>query len=164
MEQIPDLEILIESSKSFYLPHHCDLKESNTTTKLRVVFDASAKTTSGVSLYDNLMLGPKVQKDLFEILIRFRFHKVALSADIAKMYRQILLDKENKDFQGLLWKESPLSPLKQTIPNDPQDIWCEICRISCHTTPLTVSRDNQGPCRLYCTEVRHVCRRLAYRN
>ena len=87
MEKIPDSEIPIESSKSFYLPHHCVLKESSTTTKLRVVFDASAKTTSGVSLNDNLMLGPKVQKDLFDILIRFRFHKVALSADIAKMYR-----------------------------------------------------------------------------
>ena len=112
MEQIPDLEIPIELSKSFYLPHHCVLKESSTTTKLRVVFDASEKTTSGVSLNDNLMLGPKVQKDLFEILIRFRFHKVAFSADIATMYRQILLDKEDQDFHRLLWKEPPSSPLK----------------------------------------------------
>ena len=60
------------------------------------------------------MLGPKVQKDLFDILIRFRFHKVALSADIAKMYRQILLDKEDKDFHRLLWKESPLKHYRMT--------------------------------------------------
>ena len=102
MEKIPESEIPIATSKSFYLPHHCVLKESSTTTKLRVVFDASAKTTSGVSLNDNLMLGPKIQRDLFEILIRFRFHKVALSADIAKMYRQVLLDKEDKDFHRIL--------------------------------------------------------------
>ena len=112
MAKIPESEIPIATSKSFYLPHHCVLKESSTTTKLRVVFDASAKTTSGVSLNDNLMLGPKIQKDLFEILIRFRFHKVALSADIAKMYRQVLLDKEDKDFHRLLWKETPSSTLE----------------------------------------------------
>ena len=112
MENIPESEIPIATSKSFYLPHHCVLKESSTTTKLRVVFDASAETTSGVSLNDNLMLGPKIQKDLFEILIRFRFHKVALSADLAKMYRQVLLNKEDKDFHRLLWKETPSSSLE----------------------------------------------------
>ena len=127
MEQTPELEIPIESSKSFYLPHHCVLKESSTTTNLRVVFDASAKTTSGVSPNDNLMFGPKVHKDLFEILIRFRFHKVVLSADIVKMYRQILLDKEDKDFHRLLWKESPSTPLKHY-------------RMTCNTHGVTSAR------------------------
>ena len=114
MEKIPEAEIPIASSKTFYLPHHCVLKESSPTTKLRVVFDASAKTASRVSLNDNLMLSPKTQKDLLEILIRFRFrfHKVALSADIAKTYRQVLLDKEHKDFHRLLWKETPSSSLE----------------------------------------------------
>ena len=58
------------------------------------------------------MLGPKIQKDLFEILIRFRFHKVGLSADIAKVYRQVLLDKEDKDFHRLPWEETPSSTLE----------------------------------------------------
>ena len=106
------LNIPIATSKSFYLPHLCVLKDSSTTTKLRVVFDASAKTTSGVALNDNLMLGPKIQKDLFEILIRFRFLKVVLSVDIAKMYRQVLLDKEDKNFHRLLWKETQSSTLE----------------------------------------------------
>ena len=88
------------------------LRESSTTTKFRVVVDASVKTTSEVSFNDNMMLGPKVQKDLFDILIRFRFQKVVLSADIAELYCQILLDKEDKDFHRLLWKESPSFPLK----------------------------------------------------
>ena len=77
---------------------------ASSTNKLRVAFDASAKSASGVSLNDHLLVGPQLQKDLFGILIRFRFHQVALSADIAKMYRQVQLDDEDKDFHRVLWK------------------------------------------------------------
>ena len=57
--------------------HHCVLKENKSTTKLRVVFDASSKTNTGVSLNECLLFGPKVQEDLFDILLRFRFFEVA---------------------------------------------------------------------------------------
>ena len=117
MEEVPASQLAIPSSKSFYLPHHCVIKDSSTTTKLRVVFDASAKTTSGISLNDRLMVGPKLQKDIFSILIRFRFHQVALSADIAKMYRQVQLDNEDKDFHRILWTppgETEIRTLRMT--------------------------------------------------
>ena len=83
----------INNSPNFYLPHHCVLKEDGTTSKLRVVFDASAKTTTGFSLNDCLLVGPTFQDNLFNILVRFRFFKIALSADVAKMYRQVELKK-----------------------------------------------------------------------
>ena len=102
MEEVPAKEMLLPIEKSYYLSHHCVFKDSSTTTKLRVVFDGSAKTTSGISLNDRLMVGPKIQKDLFSILIRFRMYPVALSADIAKMYRQVQLDTEDKDYHRLL--------------------------------------------------------------
>ena len=79
-------------------------KESSATTKLRVVFDGSAKTTTALSLNDRPMIGPKIQKDHFSILVRFRLHQVALSADIAKMYRQVELAKEDKDYHRILCK------------------------------------------------------------
>ncbi|XP_036345939.1 uncharacterized protein LOC118755194 [Rhagoletis pomonella] len=47
----------------FYIPHHCILRPQSLTTKLRVVFDASAKTTSGQSLNELLMVGPTIQQD-----------------------------------------------------------------------------------------------------
>ena len=87
-------------------------KDSSSTTKLRVVFDGSAKTTSGISLNDRLMVGPKIQKDLFSILIRFRMYHVALSADIAEMYRQVQLDTEDTDYHRLLWKEPNSTDIK----------------------------------------------------
>lgn len=50
-----------ESSKAYYIPHHAVIKEDSTTTKVRVVFDASCKSTSGVSLNDISIVGPTVQ-------------------------------------------------------------------------------------------------------
>ena len=48
------------------------------------------------------MVGPKFQKGLFSILVQFRLHQVSISADIAKIYRQVEMDKEDKIYQRLL--------------------------------------------------------------
>lgn len=58
----------------YFIPHHSVVKQSSLTTKLRVVFYASAKTTSGRSLNDKLMIGPNIQEDIFPLLVRFRSH------------------------------------------------------------------------------------------
>jgi len=78
----------------FFLPYHAVFKESSTTTKTRVVFDASAKSTTGVSLNDMLMVGPTIQQDLISIVLRFRMHMYAMTADISKMCRQIRVHPE----------------------------------------------------------------------
>ncbi|XP_076384377.1 uncharacterized protein LOC143262794 [Megalopta genalis] len=56
--------------KEFYLPHHAVIKECSFTTKVKVVFDASAKSSSGVSLNDALLVGPTIQDNLWAILLR----------------------------------------------------------------------------------------------
>jgi len=71
---------------TYYLSHHPVLKDISITTKLRVVFDGSAKTKSGIALNDVLLKGPKVQSDIFHILLRFCIHQVAITADVEKMY------------------------------------------------------------------------------
>ncbi|XP_062538645.1 uncharacterized protein LOC134206917 [Armigeres subalbatus] len=68
-----------------YLPHHAVFKLDSTTTKLSVVFDASCKTSSGVSLNDALIVGPVIQDDLISITLRFRLLSVAIVADVEKM-------------------------------------------------------------------------------
>ena len=113
LEIIPEPEIDKPQRQLNFLPHHCVHKEDSTTTKLRVVFDGSAKSTTGISLNNSLMIVPTVQEDIFSILIRFRFHKIALSADIAKMYRQVALDKDGKDYHGILWRDSKTKSIQQ---------------------------------------------------
>ncbi|XP_037957049.1 uncharacterized protein LOC119686867 [Teleopsis dalmanni] len=95
------------STPHYYIPHQCVLRPQSTSTKLRVVFDASCRTSSQVSLNDILMVGPTVQEELYSILLRFRMHKYAMTADITKMYRQIEVDEADRNFQLILWREKP---------------------------------------------------------
>ena len=97
-------ETKVIAKNGYYLPHHAGIKESSATTKLRVVFDASAKTSNGYSLNNNLAVGPTIQDDIFSHLLRLRTHKYVLSADIEKMYRQVLVREEDRKYQQILWK------------------------------------------------------------
>ncbi|XP_063722419.1 uncharacterized protein LOC134848836 [Symsagittifera roscoffensis] len=112
MEYIPPGEIEKPVDSVYYLPHHCVFKEDSTTTKLRVVFDGSATTSTGQSLNDTLMVGPTVQDDLYSIIMRFRFYPIGLSADIAKMYRQVALEDKSKDFHRILWRSNKSDEIK----------------------------------------------------
>ncbi|XP_037930980.1 uncharacterized protein LOC119665804 [Teleopsis dalmanni] len=78
----------------YFIPHHCVLKPDSTTTKLRVVFDASAKTTSVHSLND---------------LMRPRF---VFTTDIEKMCRQVLINPEDRRYQLIIWRSSPNSTIR----------------------------------------------------
>ncbi|XP_055539094.1 uncharacterized protein LOC129726433 [Wyeomyia smithii] len=98
--------------KTYYLPHHGVEKVDSTTTKLRVVFDASCETDSGISLNQALMVGPVVQDDLLAIILRFRMHRFVLVADIEKMYRQIRIHYSDYPLQRIIWRNSSSQPLK----------------------------------------------------
>ncbi|XP_063363566.1 uncharacterized protein LOC134652324 [Cydia amplana] len=95
-----------------YLPHHCVIREQKETTKLRVVYDASASTSSGKSLNDIQAVGPVVQSDLLSILLRFRTNRFVLTADIEKMYRQVSLSEQQRHLQLILWRDQADQPVK----------------------------------------------------
>ncbi|UYV66853.1 K02A2.6-like, partial [Cordylochernes scorpioides] len=85
----------------------------STTTNLRVVFDASACSDDSLSLNKVLHIGPKLQTDIFDLLLRFRTFFVALSADIEEMYRQILIHPDDSDYQRVLWRDSPSDAIQE---------------------------------------------------
>lgn len=99
------------------MPHHAVKRESSTTTKVRVVFNASSKSDNGHSLNDWLMTGPTIQADVFTHLIRFRMYHVALTGDLTKMYRQINVHPSDQHLQLIYWREKtdcPISEFKLT--------------------------------------------------
>ncbi|XP_065075524.1 uncharacterized protein LOC135699251 [Ochlerotatus camptorhynchus] len=101
-----------EPRHTFYTPHHAVMKPDSTTTKLRVVFDASCATDSGVSLNDALMVGLVVQRKLLSILIYFRLHKYAIVGDVEKMYSMINVILQDQPLLRILWRESVDEPLR----------------------------------------------------
>lgn len=101
------------SKDCVFLPHHCVVKESSSTTKCRVVFDGSSKTSNGKSLNDILMLGPILQDSLINILLRFRFPAVVITGDIQQMYRMIQLSEDDRDYQRILWRWSTTLPVEE---------------------------------------------------
>lgn len=100
------------SNDGYILPHHAVVRESSTTTKQRTVYDASAKSTNGYSLNDRCLNGPTIQPELFYIFIRWRVHKIAINADIEKMYRMVQMRPEDRKFQKILWRFSDNEPIK----------------------------------------------------
>ena len=98
MKEVPVNQV---PARYYFIPHHCVLKPENTTTKIRVLFNASAKSSSGKSLIDILYAGPVVQNDFFSILLRFRTHIYE------KMYRQIWVNPEDQFHQWIIWRNNP---------------------------------------------------------
>ena len=90
-----------------YIPHHPVRKESSTT-PIRIVFDCSCKSSAdSPSLNDCLHPGPPSVNDLCSILVRFRQHNIAFSADIEKAFLHVHLDKEDRDYTRFLWLSDP---------------------------------------------------------
>lgn len=91
-------------SNCFYLPHHAVFKPDSTTTKVRVVFNASSPSSNGKSLNDLLHAGPVLQSDLTMQILKWRFYRYVFNADITKMYRQILVSPKHTPFQRILFR------------------------------------------------------------
>lgn len=70
---------------------------------MRIVFDASAES-DGVSLNELIYPGPKLQNDLFDVLVRFRRDKIGVICDISEMYLQIMIAPEDRPMFRFLWR------------------------------------------------------------
>ena len=104
--------VLVPVGNVHYLPHREVVREDKNTTKVRVVYDASAKGP-GTSLNDCLHTGPSFNTLIFDILIRFRVYKVAMIADIEKAFLNIAISPEHRDYLRFFWVED----IHNTNPN-----------------------------------------------
>ncbi|MCG8623377.1 MAG: hypothetical protein MJE68_15465, partial [Proteobacteria bacterium] len=100
-------------SRLHYLLHHAVIRTDKTTTKLRIVYDALAKS-NGPSLNDCLHTGPKFNQLILDILMRFRSFRVALTADIEKAFLMISVAEHDRNVLRFLWVDD--------LAKDPPDI------------------------------------------
>jgi hypothetical protein len=94
-----------EDNDQWFLPHFAVIKEERETTKVRLVFDAAARN-EGKSLNDAILSGPKLQRDLSNVLIRFRRSPVAISGDISEMFLQVNLSENDRRYHSFTHRET----------------------------------------------------------
>ena len=111
-EPVPETDLHRPQGSVFYLPMHTVRKESSTTTRVRAVFDASAKSSNGTSLNDILLIGPTIHSSLVDVLLRFRMHRIALTTDVSRMYRAVLLAQSDRDLHRFVWRNNPSQDLR----------------------------------------------------
>uniref|UniRef100_A0A914L6G2 Uncharacterized protein n=2 Tax=Meloidogyne TaxID=189290 RepID=A0A914L6G2_MELIC len=93
--------------KVHYLPHHPVIKQTPAATKIRIVYNASAKKPNSFSLNQCLEKGPNLFNDLAGILLRSRMKKILLCGDIAKAFHMIELHPKDRDVVRFLWAAQP---------------------------------------------------------
>ena len=80
------------------------MKPQKVTTKVRIVFNGSPKCDA-VSLNDTIHQGPKLQRELFDVLFRLRRNPVAIACDISEMYLRIEIAPEDRSFHRFLRRD-----------------------------------------------------------
>ena len=95
----------IDNPREWYLPHH-PVFHSHKPGKVRRVLNGAAKF-HGVSLNSKLLTGPDLLQTLIHVLMRFRQHPYAVSADIEGMFLQVGVIPEDRPSLRFLWREDP---------------------------------------------------------
>ncbi|KYN34998.1 hypothetical protein ALC56_10673 [Trachymyrmex septentrionalis] len=54
-----------------------------------------------------MLVGPKLQEDLATVIMQWRQYRYVFTADIDKMYRQILVNSRDTDYQRIVWQPNP---------------------------------------------------------
>ena len=106
IRQVPKEEA--KPTQEWLLPHFPVIRPERTSTKVRIVFDGSAPF-EGKSLNTEALPGPKLQSNIFDILVKFRKGTVALAGDISQMYHQLVLPEEDRSLRRFLRRNLDLS-------------------------------------------------------
>ena len=106
-----------------YLPHQAVIRKDAETTKVRVVFDASAKERkSGVSLNQCLHVGPSLVPIIYDVLFRIREHKVVFFGDIKQAFLNVEVATEDRDAMYFLWVDNVLGDDLHVVPYRPNRV------------------------------------------
>ena len=83
------------------------MRKAAQTTKVRIVYDASAKSSSkNVSLNECLETGTLLQNLIWDILTKSRFRPILLRGDIEKAFLQIRIREFERDVLRFQWVNS----------------------------------------------------------
>ena len=97
-----------EGKPVHYVPHHAVIRQERATTKILIVYYGSAKLgKSESSINDCLQTGPNLIPKLYDVLVRFRSHRIAVTADIEKAFLMVSIIHADHDVLRFLWFKDP---------------------------------------------------------
>ena len=112
-ENIVEAAPIDAQEKEFYIPHKAVVRETATTTKLRIVYDASARASpQAPSLNECLNPCPPLQNSLWDVLVRQRAYPVAVTGDSRQAFLQIRIRKDDRDALRFHWRSSEKEEIK----------------------------------------------------
>uniref|UniRef100_W6NL45 Similar to Pao retrotransposon peptidase family n=1 Tax=Haemonchus contortus TaxID=6289 RepID=W6NL45_HAECO len=104
---------LADGAVVHYIPHQPVITPHKETTRLRIVFDASAHFEDSPSLNDVLHQGPLILPELYAMLLRFRIPKFVIISDVEKAFLQVRLHEIDRDTTRFLWVRDVHEPLNE---------------------------------------------------
>ena len=104
VEEVTDFSKDSEKENICYLAHHVVINQESLSTKYRVCLDPTLKMSHGESFNDQLLAGPKLQRDNVEILIPLRIEPIVLKGDVKQMFLRIKLRQDQHDMVRFLYK------------------------------------------------------------
>ena len=109
IERVPETsDSSNEETRINFLPHHPVIRKDKDTTKVRIVYDGSAKGSNDErSLNDCLQIGPNFTPHVFDILVKFRWNAIGITADIEKAFLMIAIKEVDRDAFRFLWFDDP---------------------------------------------------------
>ena len=112
VERVPKLNDAnkLNTKGIYYSPHHAVVRKDRETTKVRIVYDGSAKNSKEESsLNDCLEVGDNHIPHIFDMLTKFRRNAVGITADIEKAFLMVSIKKRERDMLRFLWFEDPFA-------------------------------------------------------
>ena len=104
IEEVTDLSQDSKNENICYLAHHVVINTASLSTPYRVCLDPTLKMSHGESFNDQLLAGPKLQRDNVEILVPLRTEPIVLKGDVKQMFLKIKLRKDCQDMVRILYK------------------------------------------------------------
>ena len=106
----------IQGKRECYLLHKAVIRETAQSTKMHIVFDASAKANQrGPSLNDCLENGPPLQNLLWSVVVQNCIKPVALCGDIKQAFLQVRIREADRDALRFQWIRDKDSPQVETL-------------------------------------------------
>ena len=108
------VDVKDDSNDCWYLPYFPVVRPNESTTKVRIVFDGTARY-DGKPFNNVIKPSPKLQHDLVDVLLRFRRYSMALVCDIPGMYVRIGVHPQDRPYQRVLWRSLNQSKKPKTL-------------------------------------------------